>query len=65
MNETTNAAATTETLPQALTLYDYRTGEELRTLTIEESVRYLDDATDGTGAVDGHPYGVEGTVYSI
>lgn len=52
-----------------MNLYDYQTGAFIRVLSDEETERYNRDGDDGTccggtGAVDGKPYGYDGTVYA-
>ena len=50
-------------------LHDYKTGEFVRDLGADESKLYLElsdngECAGGTGAVDGEPFGHEGSVYA-
>lgn len=52
-----------------MTLYDYTTGAYIRELTDDEAERYNKESDNGTcgggtGAVDGEPYGHDGSVYA-
>jgi hypothetical protein len=51
------------------TIYDYKTGEEIRQATAEEEQRYIAQLLSMTGnqrtigAVDGNEYGHDGNIY--